>query len=136
MAQVPLLTKTFLILCGLAFLSIALQALYDPQLIMDLVKDKLTNTSSRNSIRAMYGGVNLALGSYLIYSSVREVKPALVLLALYTGGFFFGRITGFIVDGMDVSPFIISWTITELLLCAISITLLVKRSHRNVAEHP
>ncbi|HEY1025542.1 MAG TPA: DUF4345 domain-containing protein [Sphingobacteriaceae bacterium] len=126
MTQVSTLTKTFLILCGLAFLSIALQALYDPQLIMDLVQDKLTNTSSRNSIRAMYGGVHLALGAYLIYSAIKDAKSALVLLALYTGGFFFGRITGFLTDGTDVTPFIISWTFTEFTLFAISTALLIK----------
>ncbi|HEY0898244.1 MAG TPA: DUF4345 domain-containing protein [Sphingobacteriaceae bacterium] len=116
--------------CGLAFFSIAFQALYDPQLIMDLVQNELTNINSRNSIRAFYGGVNLAFGGYMLYSSSHRPEPALILLVLYTGGFFLGRIVGFFSDGTLVSPFIISWTIIEFTLFSISLILLRKlRKH-------
>lgn len=125
-------SQIFLATCGLAFFSIAFQALYDPQLIMDLVQNELTNINSRNSIRAFYGGVNLAFGGYMIYSSSHRPEPALILLLLYTGGFFLGRMVGFFSDGTLVSPFIISWTIIEFVLFSISL-LLLRRLRKNAA---
>lgn len=126
MTQNTTISKIFLIACGLSFFSIALQALYDPQLIMNLVQDELTNINARNSIRAFYGGVNLAFGGFMLYSAYHRPEPALIILVLYTGGFFLGRLIGFMSDGPLVSTFIISWTIIELILCIASLWLLQK----------
>lgn len=124
MTQNSTTSKAFLIACGLAFLTIALQALWDPQLIMDLVQDELTNINSRNSIRAFYGGVNLAFGGFMLYSAYHRPEPALLILLLYCAGFFLGRVIGFLSDGLAVSPFIISWTIIELALAVASLLVL------------
>lgn len=103
MKSINVITKVFLILVGLAFLNIAVQAFINPQSIMDFVDVKLDNISARNSIRAYYGGVNLAFAAFLIYGSFKAKREVLLFSSLYGGGFVVGRIYSILMEGMPSS---------------------------------
>ena len=111
--QYPLiLTRVFLILLALATLNISVQAILDPQAIFDNVQVQLGNLSARNSVRALYGGVNLAFGLFWLYAAFKQQQTGLLLALLYTGGFAVGRILSILMDGMP-GAFATQWLITE-----------------------
>jgi Domain of unknown function (DUF4345) len=125
MDKIKVFTKIFLVLVGLAFLNVAVQAFINPQSVMDFVGVDLNNISARNSIRAYYGGVNLTFALFLIYGAFRKQSVALTLAALYGGGFVIGRIYSIIAEGQP-SSFIFTWLIIEAILTFVSVTLLLK----------
>lgn len=126
------ISKVFLILTGLAFLNIATQAIANPQSIMDLVAVQLGNVSARNSIRAYYGGVNLAFAGFLLYGAFKMKKEALILVFLYCGGFVVGRLYSILTEGKP-SSFILNWLVIESVLTIISLLLLSKITKQRTA---
>ncbi len=126
MKTISIITKIFLVLVGLAFLNIAIQAFINPQSVMDFVNVTLDNISARNSTRAYYGGVNLTFALFLIYGAFKAEKTALILSSLYGGGFVLGRIYSIAIEGQP-SSFIITWLIIELTLTLVSLFLLKKQ---------
>ncbi|MCU0445876.1 MAG: DUF4345 domain-containing protein [Microscillaceae bacterium] len=126
MKYLNLITSTFLILIGLAFLNVAFQALFSPQTVMDNVGILLNNASASNSVRANYGGMNLMYGLFCLYAAFRMPNQALGLIALFTLGFILGRFWSFYLDG-PANGFVINWLVTESLAFVISSTLLYFR---------
>lgn len=126
--------KALLVLAGLGFISVAAQAFYDPQLVMNFVQTELTNNSARNSIRANYGGMNMALGGFMVYAAFKKQSTGLLILALYTGGFFVGRIAGLLMDGA-ANTFVHSWTLMELFFCISSLWML-RRKQDHLVKAP
>ena len=118
-----LITRIFLILLALATLNIAVQAILDPQVIFDNVQVQLGNITARNSVRALYGGVNLVFALFWIYAAIRMQTTGLLLALLYTGGFALGRILSIIMDGMP-DTFATQWLITESVFALIAAGLL------------
>lgn len=113
MQRLPLFVRIYLLLLAVATLNIALQALFDPQTVMNYVSVSLDgNVTARNSIRALYGGVNFFFGIYWIYTAFRAQRAGLMLAMLYTGGFVFGRIWSMIADGTP-GAFATQWIATE-----------------------
>jgi Domain of unknown function (DUF4345) len=115
--------RIFLCLLGLATLNIAVKAMIDPQAIFDLVDVTLGNTTARNSVRALYGGVNVAFGLYWLYAAFRAQQTGLVLALLYTGGFAVGRLLSIFMDGMPGS-FAMQWLVTESVFAVVAAALL------------
>lgn len=107
-----LITRIFLLLLALATLNIAVQAILDPQAIFDNVQVQLGNITARNSVRALYGGVNLVFALFWMYAAIRMQTMGLLLALLYTGGFALGRILSIIMDGMP-DAFATQWLVTE-----------------------
>lgn len=105
-------TRIFLLLLALATLNIALQAIADPQTIMDQVGVTLGNITARNSVRALYGGVNLFFAIYWMYTAFARPTEGLRLALLFTGGFAFGRVLGIALDGMP-GVFALKWLAVE-----------------------
>ncbi|MGB1207367.1 MAG: DUF4345 domain-containing protein [Chitinophagales bacterium] len=127
MKTIQTVTTVFLVLVGLAFLNIAVQAFIDPQSVMDFVDVQLNNVSARNSTRAYYGGVNLTFALFLIYGAFRMKREALILAALYGGGFVLGRLYSILLEGTP-SSFIFTWLTIESVLTVVALTLLYKLS--------
>jgi Domain of unknown function (DUF4345) len=125
MSKLNNIVKVFLIIVGLAFLNVAVQAFIDPQTIMDFVSVHLDNISARNSIRAYYGGVNLAFALFLIFGAFKMQREALILASLYGGGFVVGRLYSILTEGQP-STFILTWLTIESALTLISLTLLYR----------
>lgn len=117
-----LLTRIFLILLALATLNIAVQAILDPQAIFDNVQVQLGNLTARNSVRALYGGVNLSFGLFWLYASFRLQRLGLLLALLYTGGFALGRLLSLVLDGMP-GAFAMQWLVTESVFAVLAAAL-------------
>lgn len=105
-------SSIFLILMGLAFMNVGIQALLNPEGIMSFVDVALNNPSARNSIRAYYGAVNLLFGLFLIVGSWKLKKEGLILLNLYCWGFVLGRTLSLAMDGMP-NDFVLNWLVIE-----------------------
>ncbi len=116
------ITKAFLVLIGLAFLNVAIQALLNPQAVMGNVGISLDNPSALNSIRAYYGGVNLFFGLFLAYSAFRGQATGLILSILYSGGFVVGRLLSLSLDGQP-NGFVTQWLFVESFVLIVSLLL-------------
>lgn len=125
--------RIFLTLTGLATLNIALQAIADPQSVMNFVDVQLNNVTARNSIRAFYGTVNLAFALYWLYSAFRAPRTGLLLAALYTGGFALGRLLSIAMDGMP-GAFALQWLVVESVFGATAIVLLMLSGKKQQAN--
>ncbi len=117
------ISRIFLILLALATLNIAVQAILDPQAIFDNVQVQLGNLTARNSVRALYGGVNLAFGIFWLVAAFRAQRTGLILALLYTGGFALGRILSLLLDGMP-GAFAMQWLVTESVFACVAAGLL------------
>jgi len=109
---------------GLSALNIALQAMADPQTVMNFVDVQLGHITARNSVRALYGGVNLAFALFWLYAAFRAQRVGLILGMLYTGGFAIGRLLSIAMDGMP-GAFAMQWLVVESVFAMGAIALLV-----------
>lgn len=125
MSKIRMIAKVFLVIVGLAFLNVAIQAFINPQTVMDFVSVHLDNISARNSIRAYYGGVNLTFALFLIYGAFKMQKEALIIALLYGAGFVIGRLYSILTEGQP-STFILTWLTIESLLTLSSLTILIQ----------
>lgn len=105
MSKIKIIAKVFLVIVGLAFLNVAIQAFLNPQTVMDFVSVHLDNISARNSTRAYYGGVNLTFALFLIYGAFKMQKEALILASLYGAGFVIGRFYSILIEDNQVHLF-------------------------------
>ena len=128
-------TRIFLLLLALATLNIAVQAILDPQAIFDQVQVQLGNLTARNSVRALYGGVNLAFGLFWLYAAFQQQNTGLLLALLYTGGFAIGRILSLMMDGMP-GAFAMQWLMVESIFALLAAVLLYwnRRNSARVAS--
>lgn len=106
-------SQVFLALMALAFCKVGIEALVNPQAVLDAVGISLTNPSAFSSMRAVYGGMHLIFGLFCLYGIFRDSRTALTLIVLYTTGFAIGRISGLLVEGMP-NEFVNTWLITEV----------------------
>lgn len=130
-----MLTRIFLIITGLATLNIAVQALVDPQTVMNFVDVQLNNITARNSIRAFYGSVNLAFALFWLYAAFRDQRTGLILAGLYTGGFALGRLVSITLDGMP-GAFALQWLVVESLFALIALGLFLGLTWGRQAVQP
>ncbi len=121
MRKIEIASNIYLGLIGITFLVVAAKGLIDPQLIMDLVNlDMGNNVTARNSIRALYGGVHLAFGLFVLASIYFKLqKEALGFTALYTAGFVFGRVLSMMMDGTP-GDFAKNWLLIESVLFVVT----------------
>lgn len=134
MNRTLLFSRIYLLLLAVATLNIALQALLDPQTVMNFVSVSLgDNVTARNSIRALYGGVNFCFGIYWIYAAFRSQPTGLILALLYTGGFVFGRVWSMMADGMP-GEFAQQWLVTEAIFMLLAAGLLRWRQQAATAQ--
>ena len=115
--------QVFLGIMGLAFCKVGIEALVDPQAVLQQVGITLDNPSALSSMRAVYGGMHLFFGLLCFWSAMREPASALRLVALYAGGFVIGRTISLAVDGAPNS-FVFTWLGTEAFSLVASLVLL------------
>lgn len=120
-----LVSKIFLGLMALAFCNTGVQALIDPQAVMNNVGIVLDNASAESSMRAVYGGMHLVFGLFCVYGIFVNAASALTLVVLYTSGFTIGRLSGIFVSGAP-NTFVTTWLITEV-VCGVIAGYLVSR---------
>jgi hypothetical protein len=115
--------QVFLGIMGLAFCKVGVEALIDPQAVLQQVGITLDNPSAMSSMRAVYGGMHFFFGLLCFWSAMKEPATALRLVALYTAGFVTGRTISLVVDGAP-NPFVFTWLGTEAFSLVASLVLL------------
>jgi hypothetical protein len=115
--------QVFLGIMGLAFCKVGVEALIDPQTVLQQVGVALDNPSAMSSMRAVYGGMHFAFGLVCFWSALKQPAPALWLVALYTAGFVTGRTVSLVIDGAPNS-FVLTWLGTEAFSHVASVVLL------------
>ncbi len=116
-------TSGFIIFVALIFFTVGLGAITAPEMVMDYLKVQAIDESAFNSIRSIYGGLNLAFALFLAYGAMNMRKSALGLIILYMSGFLFGRVYSFILNGIN-SKFVLNWTFLEVALLIVSFVFL------------
>jgi len=114
-----------LILVALFFAGIGVYALAKPGSTLKIMQIDVTTTDGKNEIRAVYGGMCLAIAGVLFYAPALGAARQGIYLAvvLLLAGMIFGRIFSFALDqGMGKGPRLF------LLLEAISIALLMNHA--------
>jgi hypothetical protein len=119
------ISQFFLGLMGLAFCKTGVEALLDPQAVMNNVGILLDNASAESSMRAVYGGMHLVFGLFCIYGIFRNAQQSLLLVALYTLGFTIGRLSGILTGGAP-NAFVVTWMATEIVCGVIASVLFVR----------
>jgi hypothetical protein len=119
---ITFVTKSFIVLSALSFLSVSLMAFNNPQSVMDLVNVRLQNNDAYSSIRGVYGGVGLALFISLIYCLKNNRKQGLGLLCLLWGFYSVSRIFTIYKEGA-LGSFGYQWLLIESLFFLISLIL-------------
>ena len=111
---------------ALAILLLSIQAIVNPQAVMDLVQVQLTNTDAISSIRGVYGGIGLLLFIQLAYLLYKNQIQGLVMVALFGGLYAGSRIVTIINEG-SLGSFGMQWLYIEAGLCVSAAILLVLR---------
>jgi len=93
-------TRVFLGLMGLVFFPYGVYCFLAPGVLADAAGVASISATGHTELRAMYGGVQAALGALAALAVVRAelVRPALVAMAFVGTGLFATRITGSTLD--------------------------------------
>lgn len=123
------MTRWYLLLTGLVFALIGLMGLYDPVGTVAPMGLTLADQSSRAEMRAVYGGMNLLIGLYLMggFRNHAQQASALMLAALIMGGLALGRAISIVVDGMP-SSLILGFMAIEVVGAALALYLRRQRA--------
>jgi hypothetical protein len=119
-----LIARIYIIISGLALLSVSIMAMISPQAVMDLVQVELTNTDAYSSIRGVYGGVGLTIFFTILYLIKKHLSHALALLALLWGFYALSRIMTIFIEG-ELGSFGNQWLYIESILFILAIGLYI-----------
>jgi len=88
--------RLFLFLCGIVWLPYGIYCLAQPGSLAAAAGIVSTSHTGTIELRAMYGGLQAAVGALCLLAVVREslVRPALVCLAFLCGGLALARLFG------------------------------------------
>jgi len=94
-------TRIFLGLCALLWLPYGLYCFFAPASLAEAAGVVGSTPTGATELRAMYGGLQSALGLLLGCAVLRAswVRPALLAVAFLTGGLGIARLSGLILDG-------------------------------------
>lgn len=122
-----ILRQAFLSLVALGFIATALTGLLLPQQLAAMAGLGLQNASAVSEIRSNYGGMHLALGGFLLFSALTRKwwAFALLLIALFTGGYAFGRLLSLFLDGPPNAAIRV-FTLVEMLTALIAVRMLLR----------
>lgn len=100
-----ILAKLALGFSALTFLGVGLAFLASPAEMAAVIRLELGGVIATSDLRAVYGGMNLALGAFLLWSARAERRRTGLLLcfALF-GGLLLGRSVGLLSEGAPEPP--------------------------------
>jgi len=95
-----LFPKSVLAFSTLAFIGIGISFIAFPESLLEVVGIHAPAGSPLTDIRAIYGGIDLGVGLFLLYCLVRsEVRLGLIASALILFSLAAGRSVGLVLDG-------------------------------------
>lgn len=88
--------RLFLLLCAIAWLPYGLYCLVQPDSLAAVAGVVSASHTGRIELRAMYGGLQAAVGTLCLAAAVRVslVRPALICLAFLCSGLALARLSG------------------------------------------
>lgn len=116
--MIRLAARTAILLSAAGVASVALQAIFDPQKVMDLVAVQLANTDAISSIRGVYGGVGVLIALFLVYLAWQPALPGTGWVALFWGSYALSRLVTLVVDGA-LGSFGNTWLVVETVMCVL-----------------
>lgn len=93
--------RAFLVFNAVVWLPYGLLCLFVPSILEGYATVVAGSATGTTEIRAMYGGLEAAIGCFAVAALVRdELAPAFVAAAVFLcGGLFLGRMVGVVADG-------------------------------------
>ena len=97
-------TRIFLATMAIVWLPYGLYCFLDPSALRSMAGLTATTPTAMTELRAMYGGLQSAIGALALLATVRRdlERPALIMLATLLPGLAAARLLGLVLDG--------SWT--------------------------
>ena len=107
-------TQVFLVVSALVWLPYGLFCLASPDFLRAAAGVAIESSTGRTEVRAMYGGLQAALGVLVVLGLVdrRRERGVLGVLAALCGGLFSARLVGVLADG-GVSSYTVSALVFE-----------------------
>jgi hypothetical protein len=95
--------KIFLGLTGLIFAVYGVYLIINPQFLIEIANFSISENTALTELRAMYGGLQLALGLFMLISCSREslITPCLLLMVLSFLCLSGTRALGLVIDPAD-----------------------------------
>ena len=126
------LARIFLILSGLVLTIYGFYCLFNPWALQELTSMVLTNATAITEVRAMYGGLEVTIGLYLIICGSKQsmIMQGLLLVAFCFVGLSSARAFGICIDN-DSSTYNLSALIYEFSSALIASFLLIFYSKKN-----
>jgi hypothetical protein len=96
------MSRAFLYFCGLLYLGFGLWVLLSPEGGLAYLETDLVHVNALSDLRGSHGGLNVAVGLFLIYSAGEAAwhRYGLLLVGLLNLGYFGGRLVALVSDGM------------------------------------
>ncbi|MBM4269524.1 MAG: DUF4345 domain-containing protein [Deltaproteobacteria bacterium] len=124
-------TRIFLFVNALAWLPYGLFCLAQPGFLAEAAGVAATTPTGTTELRAMYGGLQAAIGVLALLAALRGdlLRTALTAIGFLTAGLFLGRLFGAVVDG-GWSGYTAGGLAFESALAVLSFALLRQQSGR------
>lgn len=124
----------FLLVVGISFWLTSAAGLILPQFLTDMVGMNLVESATFSEIRSNYGGMHMMLGGFILWAALskKQQSVALLLTALFTGGYVFGRMISLVIDGLP-NLFVYAVTVGELVAASFALFFL-KPSWNEIVE--
>ncbi|MEJ2514438.1 MAG: DUF4345 domain-containing protein [Gammaproteobacteria bacterium] len=95
------MSRAFLFLCGLLYLGFGLWVLLSPEGGLAYLQTELNHVNALSDLRGSHGGLNVAVGLFLLYSATAPDwhRYGLLLVGLLNVGYLGGRLVALLADG-------------------------------------
>lgn len=124
------MSRAFLYFCGLLYLGFGLWVLLSPESGLAYLGTDLAHVNALSDLRGSHGGLNVAVGLFLIYAAGAPAwhRFGLFLVGLMNLGYFGGRVVAVVADGMP-DGIVPSVMVLELVLFVLAFALARQASH-------
>ena len=118
-------TRLFLLFSAVVWLPYGLYCLAHPGFLREAAGIVSESPTGSTELRAMYGGLQAAVGALSLAGFLRRdlQRPALVMLGALAAGLFSARVCGTVLDG-GLSSYTVSALVLESSLTVLSFALL------------
>ncbi|MFU8894922.1 MAG: DUF4345 family protein [Gammaproteobacteria bacterium] len=122
------MNRAFLYACGLLYLGYGLWVMLSPSTSLAHLGADLSVVNTMSELRGSHGGLNIALGLFLLWSAgyAHWFRYGLWLVFLVNVGYFGGRVVALIGDGVPTG--IVPLVMLLEVVLFVTALLLVKRS--------